>query len=68
MIKLMGRTGVCLERLQTRTVQLLLTKTIRVLNHRSFIDVLLPWVSAIVREMEGGVGVGSLKISLEILS
>jgi hypothetical protein len=40
-----------------------------VLNKRNFIDVLLPWVSAIVRDKEGSDGKGGhLKINLELLS
>ena len=45
----MGRTGVCLRKLDESTVSSLLECAINILCKREFVDVLLPWVSSIVR-------------------
>ena len=44
-IRLLGRTGVCLEKLQLETVNQVIHKIISILNKRDFVDVLLPWLA-----------------------
>lgn len=49
LIKLIGRTGVCLNQLDPFTIECLLNRIISILSLREFIDVLLPWVAAITK-------------------
>jgi hypothetical protein len=51
LIKLIGRTGVCLNSLELDTVELLLLHIVHILKEREFIDVLLPWVSTITKHL-----------------
>lgn len=44
-IRLMGRTGVCIDSLTIETQIKVLKWCIKVLSQREFIDVLLPWVN-----------------------
>lgn len=50
MIRLFGRTGVCLEKLKPDTVERVITKIISVLNKRDFVDILLPWLSEFTKQ------------------
>ena len=43
-VRLMGRTGVCIDLLEDSTITRILDWSMRVLLQREFIDVLLPWV------------------------
>lgn len=45
MIRLFGRTGVCLDKLNPDTVERVITRIISVLNKRDFVDILLPWLA-----------------------
>lgn len=51
LIKLIGKTGVCLQKLQDHTINQLLQRIITVLSKRDFVDVLLPWLSALTRHL-----------------
>lgn len=44
----MGKTGVCTSQIEDSVLTKILDCCIKVLMHREFIDVLLPWVSQIV--------------------
>ena len=48
LIRLMGKTGVCIAHLEEQVLTKILDCCIKVLMHREFIDVLLPWISQIV--------------------
>ena len=48
MIRLMGRTGVCISLIEDAVQTKILDCCIKILMQREFIDVLLPWVSQIV--------------------
>ena len=50
MIRLFGRTGVCLDKLKPDTVERAITKIIAVLNKCDFVDVLLPWLSEFTKK------------------
>lgn len=58
LIKLMVKSGVCNHKLSALSCQELLANIVSMLNDRSFVDVLLPWVSAMVKESgeESGLG------------
>ena len=48
LIRLMGKTGVCINHIEDSVLIKILDCCIKVLMQREFIDVLLPWVSQIV--------------------
>ena len=48
LIRLMGQTGVCVAQLEDHTMKGLIDVCVRALQVRDFVDVLLPWVHAIV--------------------
>ena len=50
LIRLMGKTGVCTGLLNENVLFKVLDCSIKILLHREFIDVLLPWVSRIVHD------------------
>lgn len=50
LIRLMGKTGVCTGHLDEQVLCKVLECSIKILMHREFIDVLLPWVSRIVHD------------------
>ena len=50
LIRLMGKTGVCTNLLDEQVLCKVLDCSIKILMHREFIDVLLPWVSRIVHD------------------
>ena len=50
LIRLMGKTGVCTNLLDEHVLCKVLDCSIKILMHREFIDVLLPWVSRIVHD------------------
>ena len=50
LIRLMGKTGVCTTFLDENVQSKVLDCSIKILMHREFIDVLLPWLSKIVHE------------------
>ena len=50
LIRLMGKTGVCSGLLDETVLCKVLDCSIKILMHREFIDVLLPWVSRIVHD------------------
>ena len=50
LIRLMGKTGVCTSMLDETVQCKVLDCSIKILMHREFIDVLLPWVSKIVHD------------------
>lgn len=49
-IRLMGKTGVCTHLIDEPVLCKVLDCSIKILMHREFIDVLLPWVSRIVHD------------------
>jgi hypothetical protein len=48
-IRLMGKTGFCLEKLTNSTITKLLSTVISLIKGNDFVDVLLPWLSALVK-------------------
>ncbi|CDW90612.1 microtubule-associated protein tortifolia1-like [Stylonychia lemnae] len=52
LIKLIGKTGVCLDKLDEFTIDNLLNRIIKILSEREFIDVLLPWMSSITQYLK----------------
>ncbi|CAI2384369.1 unnamed protein product [Moneuplotes crassus] len=49
LFKLMGRTGVCLEKLDPENLEKVLTTIVSTLKSKAFVDLLLPWVSSFCR-------------------
>jgi hypothetical protein len=45
LVRLMGRTGVCLDELTDATISNLLDSAVDLLKSREFIEVLLPWIT-----------------------
>ncbi len=45
LIKLMGKTGICLDRVERSIMEYLILKIISILKTKEFVHVLLPWVT-----------------------
>ena len=50
MIRLFGRTGVCLEKLQPETVTQVIQKIISIINKMDYVDVLIPWLAEFTKK------------------
>jgi len=51
LIKLMGKTGVCVRQLQKSVLEYLVNKIVDFLSRRDFLNVLLLWIQDLARAL-----------------